>query len=103
MEDSDIDETRIEERSRTSSYEEPDYSEETRRHHELITRTGRTKEEIEEYLISIGYNIRDIEDIPEVIAQSINSSYSNAMREVTIRLNALLMRMERDDMRAGRR
>ena len=101
--DSDIDETRIEERSRTSSYEEPDYSEETRRHHELLTRTGRTEEEIQEYLISVGYNIRDIENIPEVIAQSINSSYSNAMREVTIRFNALLMRMEREDMRAGRR
>jgi len=104
MEDSDIDETRIEERSRTSSYEEPDYSEETRRHHELLTRTGRTEEEIREYLISVGYNIRDIENIPEVIAQSINSSYSNAIREVTIRFNALLMRMEREDMRSsGRR
>jgi hypothetical protein len=103
VEYSDIDEYEMEERSRTSSYEEPYESEETRRHHELLTRTGRTEEEIREYLISVGYNIRDIENIPEVISQSINSSYSNAMREVTIRFNALLMRMEREDMRAGLR
>jgi hypothetical protein len=90
VEDSDIDE---------SDYE----SEETRRRRELLTRTGRTEEEIREYLIGVGYNIRDIENIPEVIAQSINSSYSNAMREVTIRYNALLLRMEREDMRAGLR
>ena len=103
IDESDIDESEMEERSRTSSYEEPYESEETRRRHELLTRTGRTEEEIREYLISVGYNIRDIENIPEVISQSINSSYSNAMREVTIRFNALLMRMEREDMRAGLR
>ena len=103
IDESDIDESEMEERSRTSSYEEPYESEETRRRHELLTRTGRTEEEIREYLISVGYNIRDIENIPEVIAQSINSSYSNAMREVTIRYNALLLRMEREDMRAGLR
>jgi hypothetical protein len=95
VEDSDIDESDIDE----SDYE----SEETRRRRELLTRTGRTEEEIREYLIGVGYNIRDIENIPEVIAQSINSSYSNAMREVTIRYNALLLRMEREDMRAGLR
>jgi len=99
VEDSYIDDSDIDE----SDMEEPYESEETRRRRELLTRTGRTEEEIREYLISVGYNIRDIENIPEVIAQSINSSYSNAMREVTIRYNALLMRMEREDMRAGRR
>jgi hypothetical protein len=39
--------------------------------------------------MGFGYNIRDIENIPEVIAQSINSSYRNAMREVTIRMERI--------------
>jgi hypothetical protein len=66
-----------------------DESEETRRRNELLSRTGRTEEEIRVFLISVGYNIRDIENIPEVIAQSINSSYRNAMREVTIRMERI--------------
>ena len=54
-----------------------------------IDQIGRTAEQIRDYMIDQEYNIEYIQDIPEVISQSEESSYRQALREATRRYNAL--------------
>jgi hypothetical protein len=53
---------------------------------EIPIETARTPREILDYLLECGYNFYDIDNIPEVVASSEDSSYDHALNEVRRRL-----------------
>ena len=50
-----------------------------KRQHEIQTRIGRTAEEIRQFMLNDGIGVEYIGDIPEIIAQSKDSSYNHAI------------------------
>jgi hypothetical protein len=53
---------------------------------EIPIETARTPQQILDYLLECGYNFYDINNIPEVVASSEDSSYDHALNEVRRRL-----------------